>query len=324
MTSENPSNTPTPPANQAHEDTDNQATNPQSALLPTLRPEVQIPPSHSDYKITCNKKRDGWDRAKMAAEFLGILFLIIYTLYTRGIYRANQSAAKAAQDTLGEIKKQFPEIQKSANAAQAANVISREALESVQRAFVSFPPSPQMNPVNFTSGRVYRVSIEIDNVGNTQAHAVKDRVSWIATEKPLPDNYSFPDRTGKWGLPFAATGANVIPAKGYVMSQEVSIDEQTLVQLSKTFPILPNPVTHPHMSGVIFYGWVTYRDIFPDTPEHLTEFCRGLSFFLAQGGKGSVSWDFCPVHNCTDEDCPDYQERITKARAAPTFNSKAP
>jgi len=42
----------------------------------------------------------------MGAEFIGIIFLIVYTLYTAGIYCANQKAATAAHDTLGEIQKQ--------------------------------------------------------------------------------------------------------------------------------------------------------------------------------------------------------------------------
>jgi hypothetical protein len=97
VTSENPSNSPTPSTEQAQNNAANQAGNPQGTPLPALRAEVKIPPAHSCYEITCKKKRDGWDRAKMFAEFVGIIFLVIYTLYTAGIYRANNKMAESAQ-----------------------------------------------------------------------------------------------------------------------------------------------------------------------------------------------------------------------------------
>ena len=82
--------------------TDNQPippipSHPANDAPPTGAPEVKAPPSHSCYKITCDKKRDGWDYAKLVAEFIGLGFLIAYTLYTAGIYCANRKAAEAAK-----------------------------------------------------------------------------------------------------------------------------------------------------------------------------------------------------------------------------------
>jgi hypothetical protein len=60
--------------------------------------KVQPPPSHASYKISCEKNRDKWDYAKMVAEFIGLGFLIAYTLYTIGIYHSSVKSADAAHD----------------------------------------------------------------------------------------------------------------------------------------------------------------------------------------------------------------------------------
>jgi hypothetical protein len=128
VTSENPTNDkPVPPATQTKRNSDDKANDPQGAHAPTIGPEVQVPPSHENYKISCDKKRDGWDKAKLFAEFVGIVFLIIYTLYTAGIYCANQRAAQAAQDTLGEIQKQTTLMRQQLIGTQAAVLQIAEA-----------------------------------------------------------------------------------------------------------------------------------------------------------------------------------------------------
>jgi hypothetical protein len=82
--------------------------------------EVKIPPSHPCYSITYKSKRDKWDIAKLVAEFIGLGFLIAYTIYTAGIYCANKKAADAAHDTLGEIQKQTLLIRQQLIGTQAA------------------------------------------------------------------------------------------------------------------------------------------------------------------------------------------------------------
>jgi hypothetical protein len=122
VTSENPTNSPTPPAPKSHEDANDKTPHVQNKLPPVNTPEVHPEPSHSHYEITCNKKRDGWDRVKMGAEFVGICFLIIYTLYTALIYCANKKAAEAAHDTLGEIQKQTILQRQQVVGTEAANI----------------------------------------------------------------------------------------------------------------------------------------------------------------------------------------------------------
>jgi hypothetical protein len=82
-----------PPAPQSENNANNDAAHPDSNAVP----EMKVPPSHASYKITCEKKRDKWDIAKLVAELIGLGFLIAYTLYTAGIYCANRKAAEAAK-----------------------------------------------------------------------------------------------------------------------------------------------------------------------------------------------------------------------------------
>ena len=131
---------------------------PQDTESPTVRPEMQPPPTHPYCKITYEKKRDGWDRAKMAAEFVGIVFLIIYTLYTTGIYRANHQAAVAAQNTLCEIQKQ--------------TLLMRQETIGSQGAILVFDPTVAFDPflgygdvsfaVRAVPGRVAARNVAVD------------------------------------------------------------------------------------------------------------------------------------------------------------------
>jgi hypothetical protein len=71
-----------------------------------------------------------------------------------------------------------------------------------------------------------------------------------------------------------------------------------------------------------FWGWVTYRDVFPHSPPRLTEFCGqavNVTFTKPDSPndpKGNLRFDVesCPQHNCYDEDCPDYAAQAKSAR----------
>jgi hypothetical protein len=61
------------------------------------------------------------------------------------------------------------------------------------------------------------------------------------------------------------------------------------------------------------WGWVTYRDMFPNTKEHLTEFCVRLS--VVEGIDATKSAKIlatsCKKHNCADEWCQDYEQIVS-------------
>jgi hypothetical protein len=71
----------------------------------------------------------------------------------------------------------------------------------------------------------------------------------------------------------------------------------------------------------IFWGWVVYRDIFPKTDIRLTEFCQNLVATMRVGPVGAIfptpdmpikgRTETCPVHNCFDKNCEDYDRMKT-------------
>ena len=80
MASENPIDD-NPPGSQTKQDANDENTGIQPATPPAVRLEVKPPPSHSCHKITCENACDGWDYTKLIAEFLGLGFLIAYTIF---------------------------------------------------------------------------------------------------------------------------------------------------------------------------------------------------------------------------------------------------
>jgi len=75
------------------------------------------------------------------------------------------------------------------------------------------------------------------------------------------------------------------------------------------------------------WGWIAYYDIFPDTPMRLTEYCTQIEHPMwskkdHRDASGSLSFDTppCPVHNCYDENCSDYQTK--KQQLAASFRHR--
>jgi hypothetical protein len=77
---------------------------------------------------------------------------------------------------------------------------------------------------------------------------------------------------------------------------------------------------------IFIWGWTTYDDVFDESPRRLSEYCIELVnvAFRSPDGRvpdihaidNDVKWDMksCSVHNCADEDCPDYKARTNDKR----------
>jgi hypothetical protein len=269
----------------------------------TPPPDTDAAPTngrHNERK-TCRPDQVPW--WKYLIELAGVLTVVAYTII------ANRQVVISAQQ-LAEIIKQYPEIKTSAQAAKDAADVNKEALYTVQRAYLTFSDAPEFVLANLPSGRVFMLGMPIQNDGATQAHGMKDRVSCVTPMTYLPKNYTFPDIHGgdeaRCGIPWAATGANTLPPKGSTVSQSVMVDEKIVREFISQNSGPPNVRVMNHPSRQIyFYGWVTYYDIFKENPAHLTEFCRQLRILAIQPQGIQQSWMHCPVHNCTDNDCPD-------------------
>ena len=81
-----------------------QTSHTQPPLLPAPT-KLEVPPSKPPCKSYAEQKH--WlDYVTFGLELLGLIVLCVYAGYTIKIYCANQEAADAAQNTLGEIQKQ--------------------------------------------------------------------------------------------------------------------------------------------------------------------------------------------------------------------------
>ncbi len=137
-----------PPATQAEDNADNQAESPKQDILPTPIAKVDIPPSHASYKITCDKKRDGWDIAKLIAEFIGLAFLIAYTVFAgQQVYQMKRT-----------------------------NKISSDSLEAQTRPWIDIDPNIV---ITNQDSRNFRFKFKIRNYGHSPAILGRTRFFFV-------------------------------------------------------------------------------------------------------------------------------------------------
>lgn len=183
-----------------------------------------------------------------------------------------------------------------------SNSINREALVSVQRAFVTATNQHHIDRLTNPSGKQvlsYRFMINWENSGVTPTRDAVHHVNWQAMLEALPKDFKFTDLGSTENVPL------VLGPKASIGSSPLNIDTGTmkLVQARRVH--------------LYIWGWLTYRDIFENTKEHITMFCRELTDINGDldTPTGNVKFLFttCPYHNCTDEEC----ERQAKKQPVP-------
>lgn len=182
-----------------------------------------------------------------------------------------------------------------------------ETSRATQRAFVSFtgisPNVALSNAQDRTKKQAQELTLNWLNSGATPA---KDAVmvgSFEAWRGDLPQGFDFQDIAK-----VDSTSQIVIgPHQGTSMNIIVSIDNFR-AQRAGT-------------DRMFFWGWIAYRDIFPDSPARLTEFCTEMIQVAIDPKKdmeditNTLAWNTqtCRHHNCYDQDCQDYPSRIKDA-----------
>ncbi len=174
-----------------------------------------------------------------------------------------------------------------------SNRINREALESVQRAFVTF--STAVDIVGVIDPKTEKVKewdfrVPMENSGVTPTQGMLMHVDTYVSQDEMPEDFSYPD-----------TG---VTSKIRIVLGPKEKSGSTPVGAIKPEAMLgiKNRTEHLYL-----YGWATYRDIFKDTPLHVTKFCYEMTEFdpdpfTGQGWKGTF-FVTTRHHNCTDEDC---------------------
>jgi predicted small secreted protein len=182
-----------------------------------------------------------------------------------------------------------------------SNEINREALQSVQRAFVSISSIEGMQWIEPTTNRVSQVQLSFiwQNSGTTPAKNLHAHVNQMSdagtgTEIWFPKDFTFPDYWGP-NEDHAGTPMFVGPNKGSASYEAVTLSAQQAEGIFQK------------KESLYFWGWARYHDTFPGTKEHIFKFCSKLVGFTADplGVNTPVKPELvnCKRHNCYDDEC---------------------
>jgi len=257
---------------------------PDKKQIPSTIKSVNAAPDAHSAECQCQSKKKNWpQRIEACCAVLLVFITGFYTFYAR----------------------------QQKNAMLVSNQINRDTLDSVQRAFVTWAgfvtnrvayiaPSGQERKWQFTS--------HFENAGNTPAINV---VPYFRIEE-------LPDEPGD--DKFAVERSMLTPLTVGVMGPKGTLDSGVIAKPESFLP-LPSSggkvYTITYTNKLFFWGLVTYHDVLPGTPIHLTEFCKQLAaaYYKASdpGGTPFYTYAGCKKHNCVDQYCADYQTVIANA-----------
>jgi hypothetical protein len=180
-----------------------------------------------------------------------------------------------------------------------------ESFVSVQRAFVSGQFEPTISRV-FDPARNIYVALLVSRMGwmnggtTPGVHALQ--WVWRGDHEPSEDDFK------GTSIPKPAPTFSIGP-RAPAYSLNVSFELGDIVDLET------GRIKREHRSYV--WGWMVYRDVFPFTKPHITEVCQ-LVDTVGKVDTGNVgnpptyntSFIYCAQHNCTDEECSDYNEMM--------------
>jgi len=166
-------------------------------------------------------------------------------------------------------------------------------------------------------------SLNWTNSGNTPASDVVIDAGAQAWRTDLPPGYNFPENR--------ANTLSVVGPKG-VYGTIATVSNVDLMD------------SWSGRSRIFFWGSVVYKDIFREDPDRLSEFCIEMTHVTFATGAPPQSqtvqrvpttpstaagivaptsdtmtafqWQACREHNCYDQGCADYTQRVKDARGA--------
>jgi len=172
-----------------------------------------------------------------------------------------------------------------------SNGLTREALESVQRAFVVYTDLGALGYRDLKNNNqmTFLVHPIWENSGNTPT---RDLHIFVSEPKPTQPPYKNLDFSQPKDTVFTPM---FIPPHGVVRGGERAISLSDLLGLRKG------------KKTIYVWGWATYRDIFPNTALHVTRFCTVLTGAIFDPNDFTkpiaILNEFCPTYNCADEEC---------------------
>jgi hypothetical protein len=183
------------------------------------------------------------------------------------------------------------------NEAKVSNSISRDALVSVQRAFVSFVKIQEERTPGLKKDHIWRISAIVENSGTTPAALAINYVNMGKMQGEPDENQFKGNETSPLSTsigPRATQGLTEIEqSESFIMGKDLGDLNQMPTQVGD--------------EPLYIWGWVAYRDIFK--APHVTEFC--LEAYEVQidirTKVAKLNLSNCLTHNCIDEYCRDFQ-----------------
>jgi len=198
---------------------------------------------------------------------------------------------------------QMRATQDAVEKSRDANDLTRDGLYSVQRAFIINNPKPTVEVAEYAviNGVRRKKPLKLiefthhwENVGNTPAIGIVTAVGKVMQKDEITEQE------------FITTEVNKSTAKS-ALGPKAILDSGTLRDDESFFtddPDIPRSM----------WGWIVYRDIFPESKSHVTEWCwridvRELKWKIKDAKREDIphiTGASCVLHNCVDEFCEDY------------------
>jgi hypothetical protein len=205
------------------------------------------------------------------------IFTLFLVLATIGLFVSGERAVRVGN--------------RSADAAHQSARIAEDSLIKLQRAFVGLQQIRYLSHIGPDDKIWWSIHVVWENFGASRAKNVKVYVAKYYEDKDMDDNFPFT-------VPEQKKGTFIGP-KAVIGSGELRITGDELVEVRDGKKFL------------YFWGRIDYRDIFENTPDHVTKF---LTRVVDIRGDPTKFWDDKTNiveltfvgdnrHTCADEEC---------------------
>jgi hypothetical protein len=181
-----------------------------------------------------------------------------------------------------------------AKAARLANETNREALHSIQRAFVSVTHYKR-DVLEQNSKPHLVLSLVWENSGNTPTRSLEFNTACFLDAPALTKKFNFKDLCQKEG--------SLCSGETEFLGPHETVGGGACWVSSDTLSNIQKGTQHFYILGI-----ARYRDIFADTKNHTTRSCTEVTTVRGDPSRGlseiSVALDPCQgSNNCSDDDC---------------------
>jgi hypothetical protein len=275
----------------------------------SIKLPITTQPDHTAEFQDVKTELSGYERSNRRWTIVIVVVNAITCLFIGLQWHEMNKQVMATQNQLTEMQRQTGIADRNAGSAEQANNISREALESVQRAFLTCGTIVQQRMlIHEKSGShvVLHFTMPCENAGTTPAN-VTAQAFFNNTSPTEPTEKEF---LRKPLIQAVDVGPKAFRNVGNITVPELEILGRELPE--KLTDLLANPV--PTVTATqfhFFWGWITYYDVFPKTSIHITEFCQELVGASIDRNNPQAPYVLafapCGHHICADEYCEDYE-----------------